>query len=413
MGGPPTKRFGSVLVIAVLLAGLPTRSPVDYKTGGPFVDRADQQGKERVHQALLSELRGPSAIAPRGLRTSPRRQGLGKRLKYARSVWDAVPAKGQEYAYAAPRVGPDLAVWAVPQDGEALLRRVGLSLPRNSQNRSRTGLKGLTPFGAKQIRWSCQLLEDDRRHLAMWTVTLTDQDYVELSRSGNWPKFQRRVIDLLVRHLKAHGDPAAVIAVVEVGRSRLERTGRPDPHIHLITSGYGRRRPDGQWLLCPDAMDELVAKACQYAGLPSRPRPACSNLSGVRHSVSKYMSKYMTKQMPVDVEALPEEWANLIPRQWWSQSETCKALVDGHVIKLSPAFASFVVRQQSRLEGMNLGRGGLRTVGWKKTKLAELPIEVYRFRFKDPESLVQAMELFALWVVNGESLSVEDPVMSG
>ena len=383
------------------------------KTGGPFVVRADQQGKERAHQGLLSELRGPSGKAPGGRRTSPRRQGLGKRLKHARSCWDALPAKGREYAYAAPRVGPDLSVWAVPQDGEALLSRVGLSLPRNSQNRSRTGLKGLTPFGAKQIRWSCQLLEDDRRHLAMWTVTLTDQDYVELSRSGNWPKFQRRVIDLLCRHLKDHGDQAAVIAVCEVGRSRLERTGRPDPHIHVITSGYGRRRPDGQWLLGPDAMDQLVAKACQYAGLPSRPRPACSNLSGVRHSVSKYMSKYMTKQMPVEVESLPQEWQNLIPRQWWSQSEACKALVDGHVIKLSPAFASFVIRQQSRLEGLNLGRGGVRTVGWKKTKLAELPIEVFKFRFFDPESLVLAMELFAIWVDNGESLSVEAPVMSG
>ena len=384
-----------------------------HKAGGPFVVRADQQGKERAHQALLSELRGPSATGASGQRTHRRPRGLGKRLKYARSVWDAVPAKGRDYAYAAPRVGPDLSVWAVPQDGEALLRRVGLSLPRNSQNRSRTGLKGLTPHGAKQIRWSCQLLEDDRRHLAMWTVTLTDQDYIALSVSGKWPDFQRRIIDLLCRYLKAHGDQAAVIAVCEVGRSRLERTGRPDPHIHVITSGYGRRRPDGQWLLCPDAMDEFVAKACQYAGLPSRPRPACSNLSGVRHSVSKYMSKYMTKQMPVDVESLPAEWANLIPRQWWSQSEACKALVDGHVLKLSPAFASFVVRQQSMLEGMRLGRGGVRTVGWKKTKLAELPIEVFKFRFASPESLVAAMELFALWVVNGEQLDLSSPVMSG
>jgi len=386
---------------------------VDYKAGGPFVGSQPSKGKNESHQALLSELRGPSGIAPAGLRTSRGRKALGKRLKHAASVWEAVPAKGQDYHYAAPRVGPDLSVWAVPQDGEAQLSRVGLSLPRNSQNRSRTGFKGLTPHGAKQIRWSCQLLEDDRRHLAMWTVTLTDEDYLDLSRSGQWPKFQRRVIDLLCRHLKAHGDHAAVIAVVEVGRSRFERTGRPDPHIHLITSGYGRRRPDGQWLLCPDAMDELVAKACQYAGLPSRPRRACSNLSGVRHSVSKYMSKYMTKQMPVKPEDLPEEWANLIPRQWWSQSEACKALVKGHVIKLSPAFASFVVRQQSLLEGFNLGRGGLRTVGWKKTKLAELPIEVYKFRFNSPECLIQAMELFAVWVVNGERLSVADPVMSG
>ena len=383
------------------------------KAGGPFVVRADQQGKERAHQALLSELRGPSGKAPRGHRTSPRRQGLGKRLKHARSVWDAVPAKGRDYAYAAPRVGPDLAIWAVPQDGEAQLSRVGLSLPRNSQNRSRTGFKGLTPHGAKQIRWSCKLLEDRKRFLAMWTVTLTDDDYLALSVSGKWPNFQRRVIDLLTRYLKAHGDEAAVIACVEVGAHRLKRTGRPDPHIHLVTSGYGRRREDGQWLLNPHAMDELVAKACQYAGLPSRERAAASNISGVRHSVSKYMSKYMTKQLPVKPEELPQEWANLIPRQWWSQSEACKALVEGVVFKLSPAFAAFVVRKQILLEQLRLGMGGLRTVGWKKTKLAKLPIEVFKFRFFEPESLVAAMELFALWVVNGERLDLEGPVMSG
>jgi hypothetical protein len=328
-------------------------------------------------------------------------------------VWRCVPAKGRAYGFAAPSVGPDLKVWAVPQDGEAQLSRVGLSLPRNSQNRSRTGLKGITTHGKKQIRWSCRLLEDKKRHLAMWTVTLTDADYLALSVSENWPKFQRRVIDLLCRYLKAHGDEAAVIACVEVGGKRFARTGRPDPHIHVITSGWGRRRPDGQWLLCPDAMDELVAKACQYAGLPSAHRPSASSVSGVRHSVSKYMSKYMTKEMPVKAEDLPAEWQSLIPRQWWSQSEACKALVDGCIVKLSPAFASFVIRQQAVLERLELGRGGLRRVGWRKTLLCEVPIEVFCFHFKSPECLVQAMEIFACWVDGEERLDARELVMSG
>ncbi len=66
----------------------------------------------------------------------------------------------------------------------------------------------------------------------MWTVTLPDSDYLLLARSGQWKDFQRRVIDLLVRHLKANGDEAVVIAAVEVGSKRFARTGRPDPHIH-------------------------------------------------------------------------------------------------------------------------------------------------------------------------------------
>ena len=103
----------------------------------------------------------------------------------------------------------------------------------------------------------------------------------------------------------------------------------------------------------------------------------------------------------------------LIPRQWWNRSEACKAMLDGCLIKLPPAFAAFLVRKQILLEQMQLGKGGLRTVGWKKTKLSELPIEMWRFKFKSPEALMVAMELFALWVENSEELNLEGLVLSG
>ena len=249
-------------------------------------------------------------------------------------------------------------------------------------------------------------MEDFRRRTAMWTVTLTDQDYLLLASSGKWPQFQRRVIDLLVRYLKAHGDEAVVIACVEVGGKRLARTGRPDPHIHVITTGWGRRHPEGGWLLSPDRMDELVAKACQYAGLPSLERPAASSVSQVRGSVSAYMSKYLTKAAPSDLSRGVAGWESLIPRQWWNQSEACKAMVDGVMCKLPPAFAAFLVREQAKLEALELGKGGLRTVGYKPGKCFETPIEVYCFRFRSPETFHQGIELFALWSYNSESLDL-------
>ena len=346
-------------------------------------------------------------------RVRPRHRGFGERLKSVRRVAEDLPLQGRDYAYARARVGPDLKVWAVPQDGEAQLSRMGLSLPLNSQNRSRPGINGISNHGRRQIRDSCRLMEDFRRKCVMWTVTLTDDDYLDLSIACKWPQFQRRVHDLLVRYLKAHGDSAIVIGCVEVGGKRFSRTGRPDPHIHVVCSGYGRRKPDGQWLLNPDAMDELVAKACQYAGLPSRPRPSASSFAQVRSSISSYMSKYMTKDLPVKPEALPKDWQELIPRQWWFQSEACKAMVEGVLIKLPPAFASFLVRKQKLLEQLELGRGGMRTVGWKKTKLVDVAIECFCFRFKTPESLHSAIELFALWINNQEVLDVRGLVMSG
>jgi len=256
-------------------------------------------------------------------------------------------------------------------------------------------------------------MEDFKRRTAMWTVTLLDSDYVSLLYDGGWPKFQRRIYDLLARYLKAHGDPAIVIGCCEVGAKRLARTGRPDPHLHIVTTGWGSRDEQGRWLLRPDVMDELVAKACQYAGLPSALRSACSRVEPVRHSVSSYLSKYLTKHLPVQLQGVSGPAQELIPRQWWNQSAACKALVDGCLIKLPPAFAAFCVRQQILLERLELGRAGVVPVGRKKTLLCDLPIEAWRFTFRSPEALMAAMELYAVWLSNNEELDVGELVMSG
>ena len=380
---------------------------------GPFVDPAGQQGQEQVHQGHSCSSRALPPMRASGTGAPRRPGGLRKRLQHVRSVAQRLPVTGGEYAYATASIGPDLKVWAVPRHGEAELSRLGLSLPRNLQNRSRTGLKGITPHGKKQVRWSCRLLEDMRRRCAMWTVTLTDADYSALAVTRHWPKFQTRIRDLLVRYLQAHGDAAVVIGVCEIGPKRFARTGRPDPHIHVITSGWGSRRPDGQWLLCPDAMDDLVAKACQYAGLPSAERPSASRVEPVRHSVASYMSKYLTKELPVDVEQVDANQQSLIPRQWWFQSAACKALVEGCLIKLPPAFAAFVARCHGKLEALGLGRGGYSVVARRETLLGSVPIEMLKFRFKGTDELFIAIELFLIWVTNDERLDVAALGMSG
>ena len=372
-------------------------------------------GRSRV-AGIPSSRCGFKRARAHGVEGSPasRRPGsLQKRLHSLKGLAGDLPVTGGDYAYAGPRVGPDLRVWAVPRHGEAELSRLGLSLLRNSQNRSRTGLKGITPHGKRQVRDSCRLMEGMKKRCAMWTVTLTDEDYIALSVSRKWPKFQRRVIDLLCRYLKSHGDPAVVIAVCEIGSKRFSRTGRPDPHIHVITTGWGRRHPEGGWLLSPDRMDQLVSQAAQYAGLPLADRRAASSIAEVRHSVASYMSKYLTKEMPVDLDKVEPEVQALVPHQWWNQSAACKALVDGCVFRMPPAFASFIVRNLKLLEGLRLGTGGVGVVGWRETWLGSVPIEMTKFHFKGTEEFQQAMELFVLWVVNGEQLDREGLVLSG
>ena len=309
-------------------------------------------------EALTRSSRTPRSRSRGGLKRSSAPRRLGERLQSAKAVAQCLPSGGREYAYATASVGPELKLWAVPQEGEAQLSRMGLSIPLNSQNRSRPGLSGISTYGKKTIQRSCALLDDFRSRTAMWTVTLTDEDYIALSVTRKWPDFQRRITDLLVRYLQANGDAALVIAAVEIGAKRFARTGRPDPHIHIVTTGWKTKDVKGEYLLRPVVMDELVAKACQYAGLESRERSSCSNISGIRHAVGAYMSKYLSKQMPVTPEALKGQWENLIPRQWFNQSKACKAMVDGATIKLPPAFSAFVVRQQKLLEQFGCGKGG-------------------------------------------------------
>ena len=380
---------------------------------GAFVARNPVKGRNRpsAPQAVVPKQRlAKSARAARGS-SAPRR--LGERLHRVKGFAQCLPSQGRPYSYATASVGPELKLWAVHQEGEAQLSRMGLSKPLNSQNRSRPGLSGISMYGKKVIQRSCALLDDFRSRTAMWTVTLLDEDYIDLSITQKWPDFQRRISDLLIRYLQSYDDAALVIAAVEVGAKRFARTGRPDPHIHIVTTGWKTKRPDGEWLLSPVVLDELVAKACQYAGLPSRERPAASNISGIRHAVGAYMSKYLSKQMPVSPEAMQGQWESLIPRQWFNQSKACKAMCDGAVIKLPPAFSAFVVREQKLLEQFGCGKGGVRTVGYKKRKIEDVPIEVFCFKFVSPEKLHEAIELFALWVENEESLNLRGGVLSG
>ena len=382
-------------------------------SSAPFVGPRASKDKNGPIRGSDRGSRASRANRAKGARRSSPPRRLGERLQSAKAIAGCLPAGGREYAYARASVGPELKLWAVPQDGEALLSRMGSSKPANSQNRSRPGLSGISTYGKKTIQRSCALMDDFRSRTAMWTVTLTDEDYIALSVTRKWPDFQRRITDLLVRHLQANGDAGLVIAAVEIGAKRFARTGRPDPHIHIVTTGWKTKDVNGEYLLRPVVMDELVAKACQYAGLESRERPAASNISGIRHRVGAYMSKYLTKQMPVTPESLPKEWEELIPRQWFNQSKACKAMVDGATVELPPAFSAFVVRQQRLLEQFGCGSGGVRRVGWKKRKIEDIPIDVFCFQFKSPEMLHVAMELFCLWKANSETLDLKGVVLSG
>jgi hypothetical protein len=267
----------------------------------------------------------------------------------------------------------------------------------NSQEKKRRGLDGLPKSGRKRVTELLALLEEFRPRLAFWHVTLPDEDYLDLKELGTWSVFQRRLFDRLTQYLKEHGDPALMVGVCEVGEKRLERTSRPMPHLHIVTTGYRSKVSKGTYLLRPSVMDGIVQKACLDAGLPPRDRQAASRMEPIRHSVRGYVDKYVTKGSGMPGKATDGGWEALVPHQWWNRSDGLHRYAEGLLFHLPPAFVAFVLQQRQRLETARLGFGRVVQVGRRKTKTMDLPIEVECFRFWSPEHLLQCWELFHWW----------------
>lgn len=344
----------------------------------------------------------PPPIRRKGSRAPRRQRDLQERLRSIKDLVEDLPVSEPAYGYKPVRIRPVLDAWCVPEDCGGGAAALGSSIQPNSQNKSRSGINGISSGGRQFLKDSLLLMEDVRSSLAFWTVTLPDEDYSCFAEgSSRWPLFQRRVMDLLCRYLRHHQIDAIAVAAVEIGDKRTRRVGRPMPHIHIVCNGWGRRHPEGGWVLSPDRMDDLVSKACQYAGLPSRERPAMSSIDRIRCSVHNYVSKYLTKQAGVDEVDLSDGWDECIPRQWWNASEEARALVNGCLFKLSPGFAAFVVRKQVELERAELGRAFAVRVGERKSMTRGLVgVELTKFRFFETETLLTAIEWYCLWCVD-------------
>jgi len=244
------------------------------------------------------------------------------------------------------------------------------------------------------------LLDQLIGRVALWTVSLPDDDYWDLRESGKWPVFQRALVDGVTRYLKANGAPALVVAVAELGLKRQLRTGRPMPHIHMGLTGWGLRDHTGQWLLRPEVMDRLVSEACKAAGLPDRDRSTGSRIEKVEKSISNYLAPYLRKGCdPADWDT-SDGWDALIPHQWWNRSKEAKALRDGCLWKLPVAFAAFVESQRRRLESLGLGMARLVSVGRRQSKTVDRSIDVLCFQFASVDALHQALEWFAVWLAD-------------
>ncbi len=364
---------------------------------------------------------------PSRKRVAARFRRFGERIQVIRGMAEDIAHQGGEYAYQPARVSPLLKVWGVPEGLGGQRSPVGFSplsisqgpMPTDesadmtaqqtapSRGRKRKGLGGMTQARKRDIDENLTLWEEFRKALCLWTVNLCDEDYVDLARLGTWNVLQRRSVDRLQQHLRLHGDVCLVLAVVEHGPKRSGRLGRPIPHLHIVTSGWGSKIGGKRYLLDHQFLDELVNKACDDAGLPRRDRSSASNVEGVRHSPRSYLKGYLKKAVPVEDLDLSDGWETLVPYHWGNTSKEAKLLLAGHTAQLPPAFVSFVLQERKALEAMQLASHRVVIVGHSMYLGAPRPIEIECMRFWSPEHLARAIELFLVWQFSPEAFAEE------
>ena len=252
--------------------------------------------------------------------------------------------------------------WARCWDwGPSAAQALGLSIARNSKTPPRYGLKGLPAAGRKQVSRSLALLEENRRCLSFWTVSLPTAALIALARSGRWPEFQDRVRKELVRKLQAAGLPALVVGVAELQPKRSRAAGMPCPHLHVVFQG--RKSPGHGWALSPTELDGVIAAALATAGVhaPDGTEGAdwlatAGNVQQVKRSVRAYLSKYMTKGSGDTRQWIGHAAESLIPRQWWFWSMDLRAFVLDHVFPLAFPFLAWVHEYRKELEDLGYAR---------------------------------------------------------
>ena len=374
--------------------------------GGHAPRRSSGPAHAQVAQQAPRQARKPAGVAPH-------RKGFGQQLQDAKKVVECLGDVGPDYAYKRARMGPTMTTYAIPEGfggGEAPL---GLSSLRNSRADSssesapaisaearpvRYGSKGISQSGLKQVREYMALLEEYKSRMALWTVNLPTEDYLDLAESGKWPLLQRRLCEYMTQALRDLDLPALYVSVCEIGPDRLRDTGIPCPHIHALVGGWGARDAKGSFRLTPAVSDAVIRKACTSVGLEVRERRWAGQLAPIRYSVRSYLGKYLTKTGCSHEKAAASDYGSLIPRTWWNRSDDLYQMLQGHVFHLPRAFVAFVLQQRQKLEALGVCWVSSVVVGQRETLLGYKDIEVDRIQFRQPERLLRCLELFAHWL---------------
>lgn len=202
------------------------------------------------------------------------------------------------------------------------------SEPRDVPPR-RNGLNGLTATGRRRLTAGCCLLEERRRLLSFWTITLPDEELAQLMELDAWHVFQGHIRRELVRTLQRKGLQPLVLAVAELHPARSVEAGQALPHLHVLFQG--KTHAKAGWALSPYQLDRIIIGALGRVGVVVAELPAAGRVEWIRRSVRRYLSKYVSKGTRQSVAggglAMLGD-PRLCPRQWWFMSAQLLSMIE-------------------------------------------------------------------------------------
>jgi len=225
--------------------------------------------------------------------------------------------------------------WMWAQDGELSERSPDLEeavrsiTSSDAPNSEKRGLKGITTYGARNLRSAAYLLETrlGRSDCALWTFTLPCLSASgRRSMSESWGKVTNELVKTFTRRLVHAGRSPSIAGCVEIQTARMERTGEAYLHIHLICplwsnewAGYAVDvdRVRGWWHRCIE----------RFSGEELNTMPRVQ-VEQVRKSMEGYIGKYLSKGSQSELDAfIADLGPDAVPGQWWFASSTMKKAI--------------------------------------------------------------------------------------
>ena len=209
-----------------------------------------------------------------------------------------------------------------------------LSNDSKSPIAKKRGHGGITKHGRNLISSAAIVIEKkvSKRLLTFATVTLPAAPVEALlAVSQNWSAVVKQFVKNLRRGLTAAGLRSFVFGVTEIQEARLERTGIPALHLHLVFQGRNSER--SSWAV--DRKD--VRRWWKQALSPYLPADtdysSVENVQAIRKSAGSYLGKYMSKgaaSIQKIIDAGLGEW---LPSAWYTINHELRREVLSQVLR--------------------------------------------------------------------------------